>query len=120
MSDTLRCAAACGRELDPEDMVTVGGVPVCEPCAASIAKAEERRESIDAALDAISSVARDGFVTVTIELGRGIPRRRVTARYMRIGELDAAAEVYSGDGHVARELRGFAAILAKLPPLEAT
>lgn len=56
MSSPIRCAAGCDRMLLPDELVEVGGVLVCEPCAAAIAKYDEQRDSIDAAWRAVESV----------------------------------------------------------------
>lgn len=68
MSGKVRCAAACGRELEPEDMVEVGGALVCEPCSVSIARAAERRDSIDDAWRAVESFA--GYQVVDLHIVR--------------------------------------------------
>lgn len=59
MSGPIRCAAGCDRMLLPDELVEVGGVLVCEPCAAAIAKYDEQRDSIDAAWRAVEGV--DGW-----------------------------------------------------------
>lgn len=61
MTALMPCAAACGRQLEAEDMVEVGGVLVCEPCHALIAKQADRRDSIDDAWRAAEATLPDGW-----------------------------------------------------------
>lgn len=54
--EPLAPCASCGRRLPAEDLVFTDGGLVCEPCQAEGAKAELRRDSIDAAWKAVEAV----------------------------------------------------------------
>lgn len=116
MPERAACES-CHRDVAVEDLVTDDdGRLLCEPCQVEIAKAEDRRDSIDAALGALRSVAGDGLLWVGLTMPPGGPIG-ISIRYHRVNELGPAASIdaHGGPATVAQVMRELATVIANLP-----
>ena len=59
---------SCGRTVDAGELIAVGDRLLCGPCQEEAAKAEERRDSIDAAWSALEASVPKGWRLVDLTL----------------------------------------------------
>ncbi len=105
--EPIGTCASCGRRRPAEDLIAVDGQLLCEPCQAESAKAEQRRDSIDAAWKSVEATLPKGWAITS--LGRELDE----VQWVAMAEGPGAILVGELGPTPARALRALAAKLAE-------